>query len=249
MQNQLNTFDFNDHPVRIAFLNEQPWFIAADVCRVLELTNSRMATADLEDDEKGVSITDTLGGKQNLTIISESGLYALIFKSRKAQARKFRKWVTGEVLPALRTQGRYEMEATMQASERGQLAELRRLLLTTAKGVTTHAVSIGQAQAVSLAAQRYLESLKLEGEANGYEKVFGLQNGEGTHGILPKRPADFGLLQDVPQQEVRGTPEDESELPAPAGGGEDALAESQSPTGEGAREGGDRPKPDTLAPE
>lgn len=103
----LQTFDFNEAPVRVMLRDGQPWFVAADVCRVLEHSNSRMACEGLDEDEKGVSTTDTLGGPQKMTIISESGLYALVFKSRKAEAKKFRRWVTSEVLPAIRQTGRY----------------------------------------------------------------------------------------------------------------------------------------------
>ncbi len=104
---QLQTFDFNEMAVRIMDRDGLPWFVAADVCRVLEIANARDAVASLEEDEKGVGITDTLGGTQKMNIINESGLYSLIFRSRKVEARQFRKWVTGEVLPALRRHGHY----------------------------------------------------------------------------------------------------------------------------------------------
>ena len=85
----------------------QAWFIAADVCRNLEIKNYRDAVAKLDDDEKGVGIADTLGGRQQLTIINESGLYSLAFTSRKEAAKRFRKWVTNVVLPNLRKHGGY----------------------------------------------------------------------------------------------------------------------------------------------
>ncbi len=85
----------------------EPWFVAQDVCEVLEHTNSRMAIQSLEEDEKGVSKVYTLGGLQEQNIINESGLYNLIFRSNKPQAKVFRKWVTSEVLPAIRKQGYY----------------------------------------------------------------------------------------------------------------------------------------------
>lgn len=100
-------FDFDEQAVRVLMRDGAPWFVAADVCRVLEIGNSRDAVSRLDDDEKGVATTDTLGGAQKMTIISESGLYALIVTSRKAEARRFRKWVTGEVLPSIRRNGRY----------------------------------------------------------------------------------------------------------------------------------------------
>lgn len=113
----LSIFDFQEQPVRIFDQNGAPWFVAADVCRVLEIANSRDAMKSLEDDEKGVATTDTLGGAQKSNIINESGLYALIFKSRKPQAKAFRKWVTSEVLPALRRTGQYSAAKEQPAAE------------------------------------------------------------------------------------------------------------------------------------
>lgn len=105
----VKTFSFGEQPVRIVDREGDPWFVAADVCRVLELSNPRQAIDALEEDEKGVSTSDTLGGPQEMNIISESGLYTLIFKSRKPKAKEFRRWVTGEVLPAIRKTGAYLM--------------------------------------------------------------------------------------------------------------------------------------------
>ena len=93
--------------VRIIERDDQPWFVAKDVCDALTIANSRDALDKLDDDEKGVALTDTPGGRQNLSIISESGLYALILRSDKPAAKVFRKWVTSEVLPALRKDGFY----------------------------------------------------------------------------------------------------------------------------------------------
>jgi prophage antirepressor-like protein len=104
---EIVTFDFKSSPVRVFDRAGQTWFVAADVCRALDISNHRDAVQGLEDDEKGVAIADTLGGAQKIQTISESGLYALIFKSRKPEAKAFRKWVTGEVLPAIRRTGGY----------------------------------------------------------------------------------------------------------------------------------------------
>lgn len=83
------------------------WFVAADVCKVLDIKNSRDALSGLEGDEKGVAITDTLGGRQQVATINESGLYALIFRSRKDSAKVFRKWITSIVIPSIRKHGGY----------------------------------------------------------------------------------------------------------------------------------------------
>ncbi len=86
-----------------------PWFVAKDVCDVLGISKYRDAVAQLDEDERVSKIVDTPGGPQQMATVSESGLYALIFTSRKPEARAFRKWVTGTVLPAIRRSGCYAL--------------------------------------------------------------------------------------------------------------------------------------------
>lgn len=93
--------------VRVVTRNGEPWFVAADVCRILGIRDTSDAVSRLEDDEKGTGKTGTPGGEQEVLIVSESGLYALIFRSRKPNSVKFRRWVTGEVLPSIRKTGSY----------------------------------------------------------------------------------------------------------------------------------------------
>ncbi len=100
-------FTFDESLVRTVIKDGEAWFVAKDVCEILGIANPRDAVADFDDDEKGVVTTDTPGGPQNLSAINESGLYNLIFTSRKPEAKRFRKWVTTEVLPAIRQTGRY----------------------------------------------------------------------------------------------------------------------------------------------
>lgn len=90
---------------------DEPWFVASDVCAVLDYRDAFNAVRILDADEKGTHNMSTPGGEQRVTIISESGLYALVLRSRKPEARQFRKWVTAEVLPAIRKTGRYETPA------------------------------------------------------------------------------------------------------------------------------------------
>ncbi|WP_291973030.1 BRO family protein, partial [Candidatus Symbiopectobacterium sp.] len=99
--------------VRTVIINDEPWFVAKDVCDALKLTNSRMSLQALDDDEKGVSSIYTLGGQQDLAIISESGMFTLVLRCRDAVKQgtlphRFRKWVTSEVLPSIRKTGNYE---------------------------------------------------------------------------------------------------------------------------------------------
>lgn len=88
---------------------DEPWWVANDVCEALEISNPRDAISVLDEDEKGVGKIYTPGGEQEMNIISESGVFALIMRSNKPEAKKFRKWVTSEVLPAIRKTGRFNM--------------------------------------------------------------------------------------------------------------------------------------------
>lgn len=112
----LMSFDYDSQVVRTVMIDGDPWFVAVDVCRILDLTNPSMAIKTLDEDEVrsidpkhclGSSVAG--GGAQMMNVVSESGLYALIFASRKAEAKAFRKWVTGTVLPSLRREGVFVM--------------------------------------------------------------------------------------------------------------------------------------------
>lgn len=106
-------FNFGKRQVRTLLINDQPWFVATDVCEALAIVNTARALSRLDDDEKGTHAVSTLGGTQNLSVVNESGLYSLILTSRKAEAKRFKKWVTAEVLPAIRKHGRYEDHGKM----------------------------------------------------------------------------------------------------------------------------------------
>ena len=96
-------FNFNGSDVRVISQNNEPWFVLKDVCKILELENSRNVTSRLDDDEKStVRIMDGTDGNPNKTIINESGLYSLILRSRKPEAKRFKKCVTSEVLPSIK---------------------------------------------------------------------------------------------------------------------------------------------------
>jgi prophage antirepressor-like protein len=102
------SFVFKDNTIRtIVDDSGNPWFVAADVCDALEIKNSRQALKKLDDDEKGVISSDTLGGAQSLATVNEAGLYELIFRSRKPEAKEFKRWIKRNVLPALRMDGMY----------------------------------------------------------------------------------------------------------------------------------------------
>lgn len=101
--------------VRVMMQNNEPWFVGKDVAEVLKYSNSRKALIDhVDEDDKGVTKCDTLGGIQDLTIINESGLYSLVLSSKLPTAKKFKHWVTSEVLPSIRKHGAYMTEDTIE---------------------------------------------------------------------------------------------------------------------------------------
>ncbi len=124
--NEIQLFNYGEegHPVRTVEIDGEVWFVAKDVCDILEHSNHRMAIQDLDEDEKGVSKVYTLGGMQDMTIISEPGLYKLAFRSKKQEAKKFVRWVTHEVLPAIRRTGRFSVSEPL-AEEAEPSAETR----------------------------------------------------------------------------------------------------------------------------
>lgn len=98
-------------------MNGEPWFVAADVCKALELEKTNRALSRLDDDEKGAHSVSTPGGRQRMSIISESGLYSLILGSRKPEARAFKRWITHEVIPSIRKHGVYMTDSLLDALE------------------------------------------------------------------------------------------------------------------------------------
>ena len=104
---EITVFDFEDNAVRVIEIDGEPWFVAADVARVLEYRDAEVACRALDEDEKGTLNVCTPGGNQEMKGINESGLYHLVLVSRKPEAKRFRKWVTAEVLPSIRKTGMY----------------------------------------------------------------------------------------------------------------------------------------------
>ena len=111
-------FNFNDHTVRILNEDGELRFVASDVAAALEYRDAANMVRNLDDDEKGTHILSTLGGDQEVTTISESGLYSAILRSRKPEAKRFKKWVTSEVLPAIRKTGTYSTSSRRSKASR-----------------------------------------------------------------------------------------------------------------------------------
>lgn len=118
MNNNLMIFENPEFgAVRSILIDGDPWFVAADVCKALELEKTNRALSRLDDDEKGAHSVSTPGGRQRMSIISESGLYSLILGSRKPEARAFKRWITHEVIPSIRKHGAYMTDSLLDALE------------------------------------------------------------------------------------------------------------------------------------
>ncbi len=126
MSTQLSTFLFETHIIRTLSINNEPWFVAKDLCNALDISNPSKAIINLDKDEKMVSSDSNLklgsagNGAQSLSLVSESGMYTLILRCRDAVKKgstphRFRKWVTAEVLPQIRKTGKYEVQSQQLA--------------------------------------------------------------------------------------------------------------------------------------
>ena len=115
MNTKLQTWNYESSEIRTIEKDGEPWFVGKDVATILGYSNPRKALTDHVDaEDKGVTKCDTLGGIQDLTIINESGLYSLVLSSKLPNAKKFKRWVTNEVLPSIRKHGAYMTEQTLE---------------------------------------------------------------------------------------------------------------------------------------
>ena len=163
----ITPFVFNDHLVRVADNDGEIWWIAKDVCTVLGVKEAKDAVARLDEDEKGAIITDTLGGPQKVSVINESGLYSLVFTSRKPEAKAFKKWVTSVVLPSIRKTGAYSVSGENQASDQaGVVAVLGQLTAVLDRILDV----LGKPVAASTT-RHSNEPTPIPTEANGFRKM------------------------------------------------------------------------------
>ena len=105
--NEMQIFQYENNEIRTVLKDGEPWWVLKDVCQILGISKHRDTASRLDDDERGSVRVDTLGGPQEMIVINESGLYKVILRSDKPEAKKFTRWVTHEVLPAIRKTGTY----------------------------------------------------------------------------------------------------------------------------------------------
>ena len=156
------TFPATGQTVRTVEVSGEPWFVASDVCLVLDLHPGRAMTR-IDDDEKGVRSTQTPGGPQELVYVNEPGLYSLVLGSRKPEAKAFKRWVTHDVLPAIRRTGSYSAVPAPRlpdlASPEGVLA-LAKQFVETAEALVIADAKVKELEPKALAHDRFLTADK-----------------------------------------------------------------------------------------
>lgn len=128
----LLTYETGDQ-FRIFGSADEPTFALSDVCNILEISNSRMAAKQLDPKDVTTTYTLTAGGRQKIAVVNESGLYELIFQSRKPEAKKFRRWITAEVLPSIRKTGSYSSAPALDPSTPAGILAMAEQFASTAR--------------------------------------------------------------------------------------------------------------------
>lgn len=152
--NQL--FNYSGHQVRTVIKNGEPWFVAKDVCEILEVGNPSQALSRLDDDEKNTLIlNDGTEGNPIKSVVNESGLYSLVLSSRKPEAKQFKKWITSEVLPSIRKHGAYMTPQTIE-----ELIANPDTMITVLQKLKAEQEEKAQERAARLAAEAKIEADK-----------------------------------------------------------------------------------------
>ena len=121
----LSTFVFKESDVRVLNIDNYPWFVAKDLCLILELSDVSMSLKRLDDDEKLTQTLFVSGQNRDMSVVSESGMYSLVLTSRKPQAKAFKKWITSEVLPSIRKTGKYETQPVLESKPRYEVGSVQ----------------------------------------------------------------------------------------------------------------------------
>lgn len=201
MNNSVQSFNFNQNQIQVINKDGEAWFVASEIAAMFGYRDAANLTRILDDDEKGTHNVSTLGGKQDVSVINESGFYHAAFKSRKAEVKPFRKWVTAEVLPAIRKTGGYQVGQKTTTDDRTGLRQAVAALVGR-KG-------INYSSAYSMIHQRFnveaIEDIPAEKlpEAVAYAHALTLHTGltgevlDAPPKAKPKLPIDGNSLADI----------------------------------------------------
>lgn len=184
--NELKIFENEEFgQIRMIMIDKEPYFVGKDVAEILGYSNPRDALVKhVDDEDKGVAKCDTPGGTQKLTIINESGLYSLILSSKLPTAKQFKRWVTSEVLPAIRKQGYYTADNNKNDETKAKLLRAEAMVINAKnRAFNTIMKSIDNKQLSPIAVQVF--GLK------GLESVFGVEVGN----LLPKTEKTYSATE------------------------------------------------------
>ena len=203
--NELQVFNYNGNEVRTIQKDGESWWVLKDVCGILGISKYRDTASRLDEDERGSVRVDTPGGEQEMTVINESGLYNVILRSDKPEAKPFRKWVTSEVLPSIRKHGAYmtpqKIEeallnpdtiiklATNLKAEREKRMELERQAEKD-KPLVTFANSVSVAKA-SILVGELAKLLKQNGIEMGQNRLFTWMRENGY--LISRKGTDYNM--------------------------------------------------------
>ena len=189
------TFNPANAPIRVQVINQEPYFVAKDICDALDIKDTEVSMRKLDDDERLMRKVYASGQNRDMWLVNESGLYNLIFRSNKPEARVFRKWVTSEVLPAIRKTGSYEIsKPAMGRPRRGELINADILNLLWLIGESLHhgdqkevAIELGvSVQSISRVLNGYQRSNRilsaLYSRAKKKQRVFYVVQPAGSYG-------------------------------------------------------------------
>ena len=208
--NEVQLFNFENHEVRSLLINSEPWFVGKDVAEVLGYEDTNQAIRkNVDNEDKLTRLIDGSGQKRNMTIINESGLYSLVLSSKLPSAKKFKRWVTSEVLPALRKTGQYQVkELSGQELMAKALIEAQSVLAAKDKQIEEMKPKVVFADAVatshtSILVGELAKILKQNGIDMGQKRLFAWlrENGylikrKGTDYNMPTQKAmDLGLFE------------------------------------------------------
>lgn len=197
--NEVQLFNFESHEVRSLLLNNEPWFVGKDVAEALGYSKARNAIATHIDseDKKDAPIQGTLGGVQEMTVINESGLYSLVLSSKLPSAKKFKRWVTSEVLPALRKTGNYQIkELSGQELMAKALIEAQSVLAAKDKQIEEMKPKVVFADAVatshtSILVGELAKILKQNGIEMGQKRLFAWLREKGY--LIKRQGTDYNM--------------------------------------------------------
>lgn len=194
----IQVFEYQNNKVRTVDVDGEAWFVLKDVCEVLHLGTTAKVAERLDDDEKGMNQIHTPGGTQNVTVVNESGLYHVILRSDKPEAAPFRRWVTNDVLPAIRKTGSYnapqltrsQLLATALIAAHEELKEKdKRIAELTPKGVFADAVS---ASSQSILVGEMAKLLSQNGIQMGQNRLFSWMR-ENGYLIKDRKRTDYNM--------------------------------------------------------